>query len=66
MKGKEIIRDDLNGEKVEYDHDNGEYIIICGKVTITVSAYHGYIEVKDEDKHEDKPMIYMEFEGGKR
>lgn len=62
MNKKEFICE-KNGETVEYSN-NGDYVITCGDVEVTVSAYYGYIHIKHiKEKENNNEIFYMEFEG---
>ena len=62
MNKKELIYEGLTGETVEYNHADWDYSLKCGDIEVVVSAYYGYITIKEKGKQK----FYMEFEGGRR
>lgn len=58
----EVIREDLNGEKLEYSHNDGDFILSYKNIQVVVSARYGYVDVTEkDDKGEEKRKFYTEW-----
>lgn len=62
MNKKELIHTSEYGETVEYNHEDNDYIVKSGDIELFVSAYYGYLEIKENGKK----IFYMEFDGGRK
>ena len=62
MNKKELIYEGKIGETLEFNHEDGDYSLKCGDIEVVVSAYYGYIEIKEKGNKK----FYMEFDGGNK